>query len=126
MPITYEVRNDGNFVYAKASGEVTEDDLLKYQATLLSDPCVKPGCYQLFDGRTAQCIGLTEAVIEKLAEINKAHPGKLRGSKSAIVVRSEYELADQFAQAHDGPYDIMVFFNLHVAQVWLGEEAGNV
>ena len=126
MPVTYEVKNDGTFVCTKAYGEVTEQDLLEYQAALLADPRVKPGCYELFDATGAQAVGVSEATIEKMAAVDKEHAEKLEGGKCAVVVRSGFELAKRFESLRDRPHNVMVFFNLNVARAWLGEAAAGM
>ena len=123
MPVTYEVKNDGTFVYTKAYGEVTEQDLLEYQVTLLADPRVRPGCYELFDATSARAVGVSEATIEKMATVDKEHVEKLEGGKCAVVVRNGFELAKRFESLRDRPHNVMVFFNLDVARAWLGEAA---
>jgi hypothetical protein len=122
MPIAYEVRNGGIFVYTTASGEVTDQDLLGYQEALLSDPRVKSGFDELFDARMAEGTGLSTEVVEKIIEVDRTHTDKLQRGKCAVVVRSDFELARHFEERHGGPQQIMVFHNLNVALVWLGRE----
>ncbi|MBN2131333.1 MAG: hypothetical protein JW741_17665 [Sedimentisphaerales bacterium] len=123
MPVTYEVRNGGTFVHTKAHGEVTEHDLLEYQAAVLADPRIEPGYYELFDATTAQAVGVSEATLETMSEMDKKHVEKLAGGKCALVVRSGFELAKRFESLRDRPHAVMVFFNLDVARAWLGEAA---
>lgn len=123
MPVTYEVRNDGTFVYTKAHGKVTEKDLLEYQAAVLADPRIEPGYCELFDATTGQAVGVSETTLEKMSEVDKAHAEKLEGGKCAVVVRSGFELAKRFESFRDRPHNVMVFFNLDVARAWLGEAA---
>jgi len=125
MPVTYEVKNDGTFVHTKAHGEVTEEDLLSYQAAVLADPRIKPGYYELFDATTAEAAGVSEATLEKMSEVDKEHAEKLEGGKCAVVVRSGFELAKRFESFRDRPHNVMVFFNLDVARAWLGEAAAD-
>lgn len=120
MPICYEVSDGGHFIDTKATGAITEEDLLRYQAALLADPRVKPGAYELFDATLADGSELSEEVIPKIVEVDKAHVERLRGGKCAVVVRSAFELADKLEMVHAGPQELMVFFNLDVARTWLG------
>ena len=122
MPITYTVEDSGTFVYTIVSGAVTEEDLLSYQTALLSDPRVESGFSELFDATTARGSNLSEAVIEKMAEVDKSHAEKLRRGRCALVVWDAFELADRFANLHGGPHRIMLFYSLDVAKVWLGRE----
>lgn len=120
MPISFEVDKSGNLVHSVATGRVNEADLLGYQATLLADPRLKPGFDELFDATRAHGSGLSESVLEKMVETDLEHAEKLRGGKCAIVVRNGFEWAERFAQLHEGPHNVMVFFNLEVAWAWLG------
>jgi len=122
MPITYEVRDDGAFVYTRATGEVTSQDLLDYQAAVLSDPQVRPGFDELFDATMGRGVGLSEAAIEKMIEVDKGHAEKLRRGKCALVVRSDLELVEHFEERHRGPHAVVLFYNLDIALVWLGRE----
>lgn len=123
MPITYEASDGGLFVHTRAVGELSEEDLLNYQAAVLSDARIKAGFCELFDATAADGADLSEAVIDKMMVFDKRHVEKLRGGKCAIVVRSQFELADKFARSHSGPHNVMVFFNLDVAQTWLGKRS---
>ena len=121
MPISYDVRNDGNLVHSVAAGSVCEADLLNYQTALLSDPRVKPGFNELFDATLAREAGLTEAVLEEIIETDLLHTDKLRGGKCAIVIWDGFEWAERFVRSHQGPQDVMVFVNMDVARTWIGE-----
>ncbi|MHC4518079.1 MAG: hypothetical protein ACYTAS_05790 [Planctomycetota bacterium] len=120
MPISSEVNNSRDLVHSVATGRVNEADLLDYQVALLADPRVKPGFDELFDATRAHESGLSEAVLEGMVEADLEHTEKLRGGKCAIVVRSGFAWAERFVQSHQGPHDVMVFFNLEVAQAWIG------
>ena len=120
MPITYDVEEGGILVCTTVSGDVTDEDLLAYQAAVLSDPQVKPGFDELFDATMARGSNLSEAVIEKMIDVDKTHAQKLRRSRQALVVWDGFELADRFASLHAGPHKVMLFYSLDVAKVWLG------
>ena len=126
MPITYEVRDGGAFVYIRARGEVTEVDLLAYQEAMLSDPRIPPGFDSLFDATMAQGIDLSKATIEKMTAVDKAHADKLSRGKAALVVRSDVELAEYFEALYKGPRTVVLFHNVDVALVWLGREGPSV
>ena len=121
MPISYEVSDGGRFIDTKATGAITEEELLRYQAALLADPRIKPGAYELFDATLADGSELSEEVIPKIVEADRTHAERLRGGKCAVVVRSAFELADKLEMAHAGPQELMVFFNVDVARTWLGK-----
>ena len=120
MPITYDVRNDGNLVLSVATGPISEADLLDYQTALLSDARVKPGFSELFDATAAHESGLSEAVLRNMVEADRAHAKKLRGGKCAIVAQTGFEWAQRYADLHQGPQRMMVFVNMEVARTWVG------
>ncbi|UCD53332.1 MAG: hypothetical protein JSW27_11920 [Phycisphaerales bacterium] len=122
MPITYTVEDNGTFVHTTARGAVTDEDLLNYQAALLADARVRPGFDELFDATAARESGLSEAMIEKMIEVDRSHAEKLRCGRCAVVVWDGFELADQFVSRHGGPHTVMVFCNLDVAELWLGRK----
>ncbi len=126
MPITYEVRDGGAFVYTRATGEVAEADLLAHQEAMLSDPRVQPGFDSLFDATMAQGIDLSKATIERMTEVDKANAEKLGRGKGALVVRSDVELAEYFEILYKGPRALVLFHNLDVALIWLGREGPSV
>ena len=121
MPICYEVSDGGHFIDTKATGAITEEDLLRYQAALRADPRIKPGAYELFDATMADGSDLSDEVISKIVEVDRAHTERLRGGKCAVVVRTAFGLADKLEMAHAGPHELIVFFNLDVARTWLGK-----
>ena len=126
MPISYEIADGGRFVHTKAIGAVSDEDLLTYQAALLADPRVQPGAYELFDATMAHGAGLSDAVIERIVNMDKANAKRLAGGKCAVVVRSEFDFADRLERLHEGPHEVMVFFNLDVARAWLGKKTADV
>ena len=121
MPITYEITDSGRFVHTKAISRITERELLASQAAILSDPRLRPGYYELFDGTMAYGSELSEDVITKIVAVDQANVDKLAGGKCAIVLRSDFELAELFELLHGGPHEVTVFFNLDVARAWLGQ-----
>jgi hypothetical protein len=120
MPITFEVDEQANFVDVKATGVVTEEDLLQYQTTLMADPRIRPGLRVLFDASTAQPGGLTPEAIQIIASLDRKLRQTCPADKSAIVVRDKWaaELAHEFEKNTET--DAVVFFNLDVAKTWLG------
>jgi hypothetical protein len=120
MPITYEIEDGGRFVHTRATGAITDQNLLTYQAALLSDTRIQPGFYELFDGTMAHGVEISEAVLAELGAMDKAAADKLIGGKCAIVVRRDFELAERFQRLYAGPHEVTVFYNLDVARTWLG------
>ena len=122
MPIAYAVHEEGSLVHAKATGKVTEEDVVCYKRAIATDPRIKPGFRELFDAISAVDIGVTEDTVAKVSEIDNAHPDTFRGTRAAIVVQGArgFDLAKLYDKIYDGPGTVIVFYNLDIAKTWLG------
>lgn len=122
MSITYDVSSDGKFVHTKMTGEVTEQELVNYMKDFVSDERIKPRFSELIDAAGASGVGLTEKTAEKIVEMNRTIPEKLHGSKCAIVLKnnSDFSLARYFEKLNEGLQTLIVFYNIEVAEKWLG------
>jgi len=106
----------------KMTGEVTEQDLINYMKDFASDERVKPGFSELIDTTQASGVGLTEKTAEKIVEMNRMIPEKLHGSKCAMVLKnnSDFSLARYFEKLNKGLQTFIAFYNIEVAEKWLG------
>ena len=122
MPITYQLSADGKSVHTKMTGDVTEQQMLSYMSQFVSDERIKPGFSELIDASTGRQIGITTETVEKIIEINRLHSEKLERSKCALVLQKKHEfsLATYFEKLNEGPQRFIVFYNLDVAEKWLG------
>ena len=122
MAITYEVSEDGRFVHTEATGEYTEEELVRHRMAIVSDSRIQPGFKQLLDLTKGVASGLTQESLARIAKIAEAHPDKFRGARYAIVAQKsrDFELAKLFERIYRGPTSVIVFYNLDVAKTWLG------
>lgn len=129
MGITYEVSSDGTLVYTKVTGQFSEEDVLRHEAALASDPRIKPGFGQLADVTNEGSLapsgvepGAIKALAARLAEIANSHLDKFRGARYAVVIQGprRFEMAKLFESVYEGPANVIVFYNLDVAKTWLG------
>jgi hypothetical protein len=123
MPVEYEVFDDGNYVYAKALGELTPEDIIDYIQKLKSDPKLKEGYKELFDVRSITESKVTIESFKRIIKAVMADEKKTFRNKLAIVVlRLEsfgkakfYEIEIPAAKQN-----VIVFNTLETAKTWLG------
>jgi hypothetical protein len=120
MPISYDVDEDRNFAYVTVSGKITEDELISHASRFLSDPRIKPGYRELFDARGAATTDLSLDMIQEILELDRAHPDKLTGSRTALVIPPGPAVALAEAFERQSESTVIIFTNLDVAITWLG------
>lgn len=120
MPISYEVDESQNIVYAAVTGTVHAEDFLDYVNRFHADARIKPGYRELVDARGATPGDITAALFDKIIEIDRARPEMLPGARTAIVVPSieGFDLARQYEKK--AQMTVIVFTSLDVAKTWLG------
>jgi len=55
MPIIYEFNEMKNLVFVTASGELTEEELLRFWRFFINDSLIRPGFRALFDATALRC-----------------------------------------------------------------------
>lgn len=120
MPVTYEVDEAQNAVYAWVSGVVGEEDFLAYVEQFLADTRIRPGYRELVDATAATPGNITTELFDRIAELDRRHPEVLAGSRAAIVVPPgrSYDLARQYQRM--ARVQMEVFLSLDTAREWLG------
>jgi hypothetical protein len=120
MPVTYEVDDVQNAIYAWVSGVVGEDDFLAYVEQFLADSRIRPGYRELVDATAATPGNITTELFDRIAELDREHPQLLAGSRAAIVVPPgrSYELARQYQRM--ARVEMEVFLSIDAAREWLG------
>lgn len=120
MPVTYEVDETLNAVYAWVSGVVGEDDFLAYVEQFLADARIRPGYRELVDATAATPGHITTELFDRIAALGRGHPALLAGSRAAIVVPPgrSYDLARQYQRM--AQVEMEVFLSLDSARKWLG------
>lgn len=123
MPVEYEVYDNGKYVYAKATGTLTPDDIIDYVQKIKSTPEIKEGYKELFDVRF---ITESKVTIESFAEIIKeitVDEKRTFRNQLAIVVSKldSFDRAKYFEKtAPTEKQNVIVFNTLDTAKTWLG------
>lgn len=126
MPITYEVKLGGELVYAKATGALTDSDLIHFYRSLRDDERVCPGGKTLGDLRMMNDVdGVTADGLRALAEFGAANPDFFEGRRAALVVNRELTEAKMQTLAavfilKKAPTETMIVRHLDDACEWLG------
>ena len=55
MPIIYEFNEMKDLVFITASGELTEEELLRFWSDFINDSLIRPGFRALFDATGLRC-----------------------------------------------------------------------
>ena len=126
MPITYDILNDGHFIYAKTYGKVTGKEFVDFEVSHAIDKRLKPPVKELFEIENDSLKNITEKDItsvidqrEKLVNLPNPH-------RCAIVVSLGDIHGFDLAKYYGGmvslhyPEDVIVFGDEVVARAWLG------
>lgn len=122
MPISYSVSPCGSRVRIVASGHVTPEEFCRNAESIYRDPGIAPTFSDLLDVSQIVHEGLTQALMDDLAKLDHAHADRRRHTRSAMVVRDQefYSLAQHYVVRRKGVGEVMLFYNLDVAEMWLG------
>jgi hypothetical protein len=120
MPITYEVDEAQNIVYATVRGTVDAENFLDYVRQFHADARIRPGYRELVDATAAQAGDITPELFDLIAELDRQRPDLQVNSRTAIVVPSVegFDLARQYERK--AQTTVIVFTSLDVARTWLG------
>lgn len=127
MPIAYTVHNDGRFIYAIASGTVTDKDIIDYELTHNNDERIKAPANELFEIRPGSFKEVTKDAFLKILELRKASK-ELMPHRCAIVVSYGNHLAWDLARFYEmmatehSRRSVIVFGDAGIARKWLGVE----
>lgn len=117
MPIEFKIDHARRFVFARAEGQVTLEDIETFlDAVVVADALPYR---KLFDGRTA--FGkYTDADLMQLAARMSAYASLERRGAAAIVPAPEYfELAARFVNLAKDDRPARVFLDVEQAERWL-------
>ena len=123
MPIRYEVSADGNFVRATATGEIAPEEIHAFIEALIRDDRIKPGFRELFDASPITSSKVEMDAFPKIRQLVLQNPKRTPGSQLAIVVGSgsSFDKAREYERiASPGIENVIVFNDVHTAEVWLG------
>jgi len=123
MAITYAIDPGLGVVFTKATGVLTDDELVGHKQNLLRDPAFKPGMVELSDVRGVERLEVTPEGIRRFVAQDKADADRLRGFKLAIVVSKDvvFGMARVYEMRTEAnPLSVNVFRDMEEARVWLG------
>ena len=123
MAITYAIDSALGVVFTKATGVLTDDDLVGHKQNLLRDPGFKPGMVELSDVRGVERLEVTPEGIRGFVTQDKADADRLRGFKLAIVASQDvvFGMARMYQMlTAENPLNVNVFRDMEKARVWLG------
>jgi hypothetical protein len=126
MPIEYRVAEDGHFIHAIASGEVTDAEFADYEVKHSSDARVKAPCKELLEIPHGSFKLVTHLAVEQVLARRQQSKKPYLCHHCAIVVSysdaGAWDLAklyERLASLHS-PCSVVVFGDLGVAKTWLG------
>jgi len=130
MPVGYTYDEKENFVYAKASGILSDEDLKGFAEVLMADPRIKPGLRELIDLRAVDSIKGSTDVLGYIIQINIENRKRQEGKRIAIVASREllYGLSKYFevvSHIDNAPFKVEVFREISEAMEWLGVKTPN-
>ena len=123
MPVEYTIYENEHYVYAKAIGVLTPEDIVDYVNKLHQEPALKSGFKELFDVRY---ISKSEVTIESFQKIIKeaiADNKRNYMNRLAIVVSAidSFDRAKHYEKSLPADKETVIVFNmLDTAKIWLG------
>ena len=121
MPIQYVLLERGSFVYARAYGTLTVQDLIEHEQALLQDPDLARGYRQLLDCRWVSDDQIDESVLTQLAGVHSRHMSSVKGSRYAVVAHSVqwFRIGSHYRCEQYG-MTMIIFNDPSTACIWLG------
>ena len=116
MPVEYEIDRRRRLVHTRAWADLTDEEALRHQRRLKSDPEFDPGFRQLLDFTEVEHFGISPEGIHKLASRDPW------GARRAFVAPGD--LAFGMLRMHeflvgDEPQELTVFRSTREAWDWL-------
>ncbi|MHB0914232.1 MAG: hypothetical protein ACYC5A_02050 [Thermoleophilia bacterium] len=126
MPIEYEVKDDGRFIHAVASGAVSSEELVAYEISHASDERIKSPLSELLEIKPVAFCNLTQDDVAAIFDSRKQPGGASLSHRCAVVVSPGDTHAWNLAKFYEGmamlhsPEVMIVFGDRYTAQSWLG------
>ena len=123
MTITYAIDSGLGVVFTKATGVLTDDELVAHKQNLLRDPAFKPGMVELSDVRGVERLEVTPEGIRRFVVQDSADADRLRCFKLAIVASQDvvFGMARMYEMSTGAnSLSVNVFRDMDTARVWLG------
>ena len=126
MPISYNVLNDGHFIYAKTSGNVTGQEFVDYEISHAIDKRLRAPISELIELENDSLKFISENDISKIMDQREKIMRLPNPHRCAIIVSLGDIHAWNLARYYEGmvtlhyPEDVIVFGDEVVARAWLG------
>lgn len=126
MPISYDILNDGHFIYAKTYGNVTSKDFVEFEVAHTIDKRLKPPIVELLEIESDSLTNISEKDITKVMDQREKLVNLPNPHRCAIVVSLGDIHGFDLAKYYGGmvslhyPEDVIVFGDVVVARAWLG------
>ena len=123
MPVEYTIYENEHYVYAKATGVLTPEEIIDYEQKLQHEPKLLSGYKELFDVRY---ITKSEVTIESFQEIIKESmlddKRNCRNKLAIVVSRADsFDRAKYYEKSIPSEKQTVIVFNmLDTAKLWLG------
>ena len=121
MPVTYHIDKATNILFAKASGELTAEDIQVFRRAAVEDPDFDPHLDTIFDFLDITGLQLSGDEVRELTHSAIFH----ERSRRALVVPSKvmFGVSRMYSLYIRAESDVMkVFYDMKDARRWLGLE----
>lgn len=118
MPVEYEIDVKRRLLVTRATGTLTDSELIALQKRILADVRLRPDFDQLGDYRGVSSRYITSRCVRGLASTTLLGPTSRRAFVSDQP--DAYGLLRVYQQLADGPEEIEVFRDIESAIMWLG------
>lgn len=125
MPISYEIDEAKGLVVTRASGDLTDQDILQLKARLVADPKWTPGMRELSDVRSIDRLSVTAVGVRHMALRDERDARALASYRLAIVVSRDevYGMARMYQiMTEQTVPNVRVFRDIEEAKNWLEAE----
>jgi hypothetical protein len=126
MPISYNVLNDGHFIHAKTSGNVTSQEFIDYEVLHAIDKRLKAPIAELIEVENDSLKYVSENDISQIMDQREKNVSLPNSHRCAIVVSLGDIHAWNLARFYEEmvtlhyPESVVVFGDTMVARTWLG------
>jgi len=124
MPISYSIDTEAGIVLTKASGRLSDEDILGHKKSLIEDPRFEPGMREISDVRDVTELAVTPTGIRTFVSFDRASATDRSGHRLAIVASEDFVFGTARMYQMTGSEDdsVGVFRCLDEARAWLGVE----
>jgi hypothetical protein len=123
MPVEYQVYDNGEYIYVKALGTLTAEEIIDYVQKIKTNPEIKEGYKELFDVRFITESKITIDSFKKIIKEVNADQNRTFRNKLAIVVSKldSFDRAKYYERMIPmEKQNVIVFNTLETAKTWLG------